>query len=88
MGVRVGGDSRVSSVKDLERAFAHGGMDAVVVLKGTYGEPVGPVGLVVIEDLPKVLFDFLIDVFSLSISLGVECGGGVSFDLEHFVEVC
>ena len=87
MGVRVGGDSRVSSVKDLERAFAHGGMDAVVVLKGTYGEPIGPVVLMMVKDNAEILFNFLIDTFHLSISLWVKGSRGVCLDVKHLVEV-
>ena len=75
MGVR--SDSRVSSIENLEWAFARGGVGAVVVLESTDGEPIGPVVLSVVKDNPEVFLDFLIDTFGLAIGLRMERGGSV-----------
>ena len=51
-------------------------MDVVVVLEFRQGEEVRPVILSLIDEYPKVLLQFLIDPFCLSIPLRmIDCGG-------------
>jgi hypothetical protein len=61
-----------------------GGVDPIIVCKFSEGKPVVPVIMMLIDKHSEVLFDLLIDVFSLPVSLGMESGGGSDFDTQEF----
>ena len=61
-------------------------MDVVVVLEFCQGEEVHPVILSLIDEYPKVLLQFLIDLFHLSIPLWVIGCGGCYLNPEHVVQ--
>ena len=82
----VGGDDFwsvwVVAVHEVEWGESSRNMDSVVVGEFGHGYPLRPVILVVIEEDPEVLFQFLIDTFRLSICLRMEGRRGVVFDPE------
>ena len=55
-------------------------VDSVIVGKLSYGQPFIPVILTLVHEEPKELFDFLIDLLCLAISLGVVSSQGGHFD--------
>ena len=61
-------------------------MDVVVVLEFRQGEEVRPVILPLINEYPKVLLQFLIDPFRLSIPLRMIGCGGRYLNPEHAVQ--
>lgn len=73
MRMRVGRNTRVSSVIDEEGAFTGGGVYPIIVLECCQRQPFGPVSLPMINEYPKVFLDFLIGAFCLSVSLWVKC---------------
>ncbi len=63
------------AIEDHERAFPCGTMNSVIVGELCKRQPVAPVGLSMIYEDAKVLFDFLIYSFGLSIGLWVKGHG-------------
>ena len=61
-------------------------MDVVVILEFRQGEKVRPVILSLINEYPKVLLQFLIDPFRLSIPLRMIGCGGRYLNPEHAVQ--
>ncbi len=66
--------------------FACRTVDSVVVRKLGKWQPIGPVVLSVVDEDSKVLFDFLVDSFSLSVGLWVKGRGRIQGDVEESVE--
>ncbi len=88
-GIVVGGvwkNSQVLSVEYGEWTFACRAVDSVVVGELRQWEPVTPVGLSIVNKDSKVFFDFLVDLFRLSIGLQMECCGRVWHDVKHSVQ--
>ncbi len=77
----------VVAVVDFKGTFTGGRVCAVVMGKGSKGEPFCPVGLEVIDKHAKVFFDFLVDSLGLSICLRVIGGREIALDLEKIVEI-
>ncbi len=69
----VGKDSWVLSVEYREGTLACCAVNPIVVGKFSQWEPVAPVGLLVVNEDLEILLDFLVDSFSLSVGLWVEC---------------
>ena len=62
-------------------------MDVVVILEFHQGEEVRPVVLSLVDEYPKVLLQFLIDLFCLSIPLWVIGCGGRYLNPEYAVQL-
>ena len=60
-------------------------MNMVVVLEFHEGKEVVPIVLFLVNEELKVLFQFLIDSFCLSISLGVVCGSSSQLNSEESI---
>ncbi len=69
---RVGEDSGIPSIEYHEGAFSSHTVNPIVVGELGEWEPIVPVGLSVVHEYSEVLLDFLVDVFRLSVSLGME----------------
>ncbi len=78
---------RIITVVDFEWTFTGGRVYAVIMGKCHERKPFCPVGLEMIDEHSKVLFDLLINLFGLSICLWVIGGQSVSLDLKQIVEV-
>ncbi len=78
-------DTWVSAEEYHEETLSGSTVNAIVVSELSEGEPVAPVGLSVINEDAKVLFDFLVNLFGLSIGLWVEGHGCVWGNVEHLV---
>ncbi len=83
---RVRKDSGVLSVEYHEWTLACRAVNPIIVGELSEREPITPVGLLVVNENPEVLFDLLVNMLSLSICLRVECHSGVWRDVEHSVE--
>ena len=55
-------------------------MDVVVVLEFCKGEEVVPIVLLLVDEMSEELFQFLVNSFHLSVSLGVVCCGSSQLD--------
>ena len=62
-------------------------MDVVVILEFRQREEVRPVILSLVDEYPKVLLQFLIDLFCLSITLWVIGGGGRNLNPKYTVQL-
>ena len=62
-------------------------MDVVVILEFRQGEEVRPVVLLLIDEYPKVLLQFLVDPLRLSVPLWVIGCGGRYLDPEYAVQL-
>ena len=80
--VRFKAHSRVSAGVEKERGLLCGGVDVVVVGKLSEWEKGMPVILLLSNKDPQVLFQLLVNSFSLSICLWVVGCGGCAFDSE------
>ena len=76
----------VVAVHEVEWGESRRDVDSVVVGKLGHGYPLRPVVLVVVEEDPEVLLQFLVDALRLSIRLRVEGRQGVVLDSERGVE--
>ena len=63
------------------------GVRLISILEGGEGEPERPVSLSVVDEHPKIVLDFLVNPFCLSVCLWVMRGAGGSFDMELFVQI-
>ncbi len=82
---RVWQNAWVSTIEHHEGTLSSGAVDTIVVCKLSEREPVAPVRLSVVDEDTKVFFDFLIDLFCLSVCLWVEGHESVRGDIEHSV---
>lgn len=85
---RLGGvrkDSWVSAIQNHEWTFAGCTINSVVVCELSKREPVTPVSLSVAYKDAQVLFNFLVDSFSLAICLWMEGCQGVRCDVKHLI---
>ncbi len=62
----------IVTVIDFKGTFASGKVNTIIVSKSSKREPFHLIGLEMIDKNAKVFFDFLVDSFSLTISLGME----------------
>ncbi len=84
---RVGENSWVSSVEYYEGTLACRTVNPIIVGELSEQEPITPIGLSVVNKDVKVFLDLLVNVFGLSVSLQVKCGGGVQCDIEQAIEL-
>ena len=70
----------VASIESIEESDFCGQLDFIVICEFSEREPSGPVFFAVVREGVNVLFNFLIGMFSLTISLGVKGGGEAGFD--------
>ncbi len=82
---RIRKDSWILSVEYHEGALLGCAMNSVIMREFGKREPITPVCLSVIDEDSKILFDLLVNSFSLSISLWVEGCGRVRCDVKHSV---
>ncbi len=71
------------AIEHHEGTLAYHTMDSVVVGELSEWKPVAPVGLLIIDEDPKVFFDFLVDTLCLAICLWVECHQCIGHDVKH-----
>lgn len=55
--------------------------------EGGKGKPLSPIGLEMIDKDIEVLFDFLVDLFGLSIGLRMKGSQSIAFNLEKIIEI-
>ena len=72
---------------EIERGMSSSRVRLISILEGGEWEPERPISLSVVDEHPKIVFDFLIDSFCLSICLWVMRGARGPFDVELFVEI-
>ena len=71
---------RVLPIVKVKGGVACGRVDLVIVGEFSKHQPLGPVRLMVIGENPEVVFDFLIELFCLTIRLWVVYSAGVTGD--------
>ncbi len=76
----------VTAVQDHGGAFARSTVDSIVVCELCEWEPIGPVVLSIVNKDSEVLFNFLVNSFSLTICLRMEGGRCVGHDVEESVK--
>ena len=71
------------AINKFERGFARGGIDPIVQGELGSGEERGPIVLPFVYKVAKVLLDFLVDAFGLTIGLGVVGSREAKFNPKH-----
>ena len=82
--VKVHGDAGMVSLVSKERGDSHGGIRGIIIGEFSDGKQIRPIVLLVVAIYSEVLFQGLIHLFSLSVTLGVITRGKMEFHVQGF----